>query len=77
MYPKGPCSQIDIHRPQSTQIGTTLRPKYIYLDTWTLRGIESKKLSVLSQVCSCVHVHLSSVPQTAMSIATSVAKREF
>ena len=23
--------------PQSTQIGTTLRPKYIYLDTWTLR----------------------------------------
>ena len=36
-HPKGPCSQIDIHRPQSTQIGTTLRPKYIYLDTWTLR----------------------------------------
>ena len=36
--PKGPCSQIDIHRPQSTQIGTTLRPKYIYLDTWTLIG---------------------------------------
>ena len=35
LYPKGPCSQIDIHRPQSTQIGTTLRPKYIlfgYMD---------------------------------------------
>ena len=26
--PKGPCSQIDIHSLQSTQIGTTLRPKY-------------------------------------------------
>ena len=39
--PKGPCSQIDIHRPQSTQIGTTLRPKYIYLDTWTLRELQT------------------------------------
>ena len=36
-YPKGPCSQIDIHSPRITQIGTTLWPKYIYLDTWTLR----------------------------------------
>ena len=24
-------------RPQSTQIGTTLRPTYIHLGTWTLR----------------------------------------
>ena len=39
-YPKGPCSQIDIHRPQSTQVGTTLRPKYIFLATWTLRAIK-------------------------------------
>ena len=37
-FPKGPCSQIDILWPQSTQIGNTLRPKYIYLGTWTLRG---------------------------------------
>ena len=36
-YPKGPCTHIDILWPQSTQIGTTLRPKYIYLGTWTLR----------------------------------------
>ena len=32
--------------PQGTQIGTTLRPKYIYLGTWTLRVmfIRSSKL---------------------------------
>ena len=26
--PKGPCSQIVLHWPQSTYIGTALRPKY-------------------------------------------------
>ena len=24
-------------KPQSTQIGTTLRPKYVYVGAWTLR----------------------------------------
>ena len=53
-FPKGPCSQIDIQRPQSTQIGTTLRPKYIYLDTWTLRvsqGADRSYGSCLGALC--------------------------
>ena len=35
-----------IHWPQSTYIGTTLRPQYIYLGTWTLRALVSKSLAV-------------------------------
>ena len=55
--PKGPCTQIDILRPQSSPYMGTLGSKYTHMDTWTLRvsskyqgfGVQELNLGIRAQ----------------------------
>ena len=44
-YPKGPCTQIEILRPESRPYVSTLgsKSKYTHMDTWALRDMSSAK----------------------------------